>query len=249
MDTTTLAVFNSLIGLSLTPFFPLPNAEGCFWLLVSGVLHIFYYHTLIKAYSNTDLSLAYPLMRGLSPLVVLLITTLMGQAIESHMLLGIFILISGIVLPALLALSNGKISIHTMGYAVCNSMIIGSYTIADATGISVNNNAGSYITWLFVLDGVGVFCMALYSRGHSVFSYIKRQAGPGFLAGAMSILSYGIVLWATQHAPVSSVSALRESSVVFAALFGAYVLKEPMKRIRLTSALLVLIGCVLMKAS
>ena len=248
MDTTTLAVFNSLIGLAMTPFFPLPTLQGWFWLAVSGTIHIFYYHTLIKAYTHADLSLAYPLMRGLSPLFVLLITASMGQAIEPRMLLGIAILIGGIVLPAMLALMNRKISMNTLAYAVANAAIIGMYTVVDATGISANGDTGSYIAWLFVVDGVGLFCMALHSRGRAVFSYLKNQWRPGLMAGMMSVISYGIVLWATQKAPVSSVSALRETSVVFAALFGAYVLKEPMKRVRLASAVLVVLGCVLIKA-
>jgi drug/metabolite transporter (DMT)-like permease len=116
---------------------------------------------------------------------------------------------------------------RAVGFALANAVVIALYTVVDALGARTSGNALQYVAALFMLDGWPFALLVLHRRGWRVaWPYAQRRA-PLALVGALASLgSYGIALWAMTRAPVATVAALRETSVLFAALLGSWLLKE-----------------------
>jgi drug/metabolite transporter (DMT)-like permease len=116
---------------------------------------------------------------------------------------------------------------RAVGFALLNAVVIAAYTVVDATGVRASGNALQYVATLFVLNGLPFGLVVLARRGWATAVPYARQRAPLALAGALaSFGSYAIALWAMTHAPVATVAALRETSVLFAALLGTWLLKE-----------------------
>jgi drug/metabolite transporter (DMT)-like permease len=184
-----------------------------------------YYFALSRAYQHGDLGLTYPLMRGTAPMLVALTSlTLLGEELTGLGTLGV-VLISGGVL--LLGASAGLMR-HRKAvlFALSNAVLIAIYTVVDAKGARISGNVAQYVAMLFVLDGWPFAVLVFLHRKGQVWSYVRgrwRLALGGALA---SVGSYAIALWAMTVAPVAMVAALRETSVLFAAILGAWFLKE-----------------------
>ena len=125
--------------------------------------------------------------------------------------------------------------------------MIATYTIADGKGARLSGNSVSYNQWLFFLNAFGIAAVALLHHQRGVFQYARKRLWRGFIGAALIISAYGIVVWAMTKAPVAAVAALRETSVVFAALIGATLLKEPLGAARISGALAVASGIALLK--
>lgn len=242
MDTVTFAVVSSGIALIVIPFVPAVHSTAWTWLGLSVLLHIAYFVALIKAYQLSDLSLAYPVMRGVAPMLVTLASLLMGKPADLTIVLGVTLITLGVILPAIVSMFQHNLSLHSMRWALGNSLIIATYTLVDAQGVQRSGNAVSYTAWLFFLDAWGILLIALYTKGNVVLTYLGQRWRSGLLASGLSIGSYGVVLWAMTVAPVPAVAALRESSVIFAAFLGGTLLKERDRIIRLSGAFLVAAG-------
>ena len=126
---------------------------------------------------------------------------------------------------------------HALAYALANACIIATYTLVDGTGVRVSGNAMQYVALLFLIDGAPYFAIVMWQRRASLtpaFAYMRKRWPIDLLGSCASLGAYGIALWAMTRAPVASVAALRETSVLFAALIGVLLLKE---RFRLQRAL------------
>jgi drug/metabolite transporter (DMT)-like permease len=132
-------------------------------------------------------------------------------------------------------------------WAFANAALIAIYTLVDATGVRASGNAASYVSWLIFLEGVPFLVWVVSSRGQVAVRYLKTSAMRGLVGGALSLAAYGIVLWAMTRAPVAAVAALRETSVLFAALMGSLWLKEKFGLLRLAGAVSVVLGIAVLK--
>ena len=132
-------------------------------------------------------------------------------------------------------------------YAFANAAIIAIYTLVDGAGARASNNPASYVAWLTFLEAIPFLAWIRFQRGHDVVSYIARGWRRGLLGGAASLGAYAIVLWAMTRAPIAAVAALRETSVLFAALIGAIWLKEGFGLPRLAGAASVVAGVAALK--
>ena len=232
------ALVHSLGALIALPFMlwvgPPPRAAWPF-IAASLFIHIAYYVALVGAYQHGELGLTYPIMRGFAPLLVALASSaLIGEAPTAVAWLGI----AGITLGvALVGLAHPGEALHhrkALMFAFANAAIIAIYTIVDGRGVraSVVDDFGAlrYVLMLFVLDGIAYPSFVWLRRsaeGRRAIARSARQRWPvAALGGAASIGSYAIALWAMTRAPVASVAALRETSVLFAALLGTLLLKE-----------------------
>jgi drug/metabolite transporter (DMT)-like permease len=162
---------------------------------------------------------------------------------------GILILGVGILT---LALRGGRdisrFDGRSVGFALLTAASIAAYTLVDGAGARLAGTAASYIVWLFLLDGVMMGAYGAWrAGGRTVAVEFGRAWGVVLLGGALSTAAYAIAIWAMTVAPIALVAAVRETGVLFAALIGVVVLKEPMRPARLAAAALVLAGLVLIR--
>jgi len=245
LDTASVVAGSSLWGLAVVPFVPAPAAAAWPFMAASAVIHFGYYLTLAQAYRTGDLSFAYPLMRGSAPLIV----TVLGIAFLRELpsvptAVGILLISLGIVSIAFVR-GDARRRKHPPAaayWAFANAAIIAAYTLIDASGARASGNAAGYVSWLIFLEGLPFLLWVLRQRGRAGIRYIRSSAPRGLIGGACSLAAYGIVLWAMTRAPVAAVAALRETSVIFAALMGSLWLKESFGLPRLAGAVSVVLG-------
>jgi phosphonate utilization associated putative membrane protein len=226
LDTAVIHLLGSLVALPIAFIVGLPPVESWPFILASVVIHIGYYIALTGAYKHGDLGLTYPLMRGTAPLLVALsAAATLGETLSPLAWAGVLGVSCGVLA---LGLSRHTLdSPRAVGFALSNAVIIALYTVVDALGVRASGNALQYVVALFVLDG-WPFALMVFARrgGATVWPYARGRWPVASLAAAASLGSYGIALWAMTRAPVATVAALRETSVLFAALLGSWFLKE-----------------------
>ncbi|ARU87922.1 EamA family transporter [Pseudomonas sp. M30-35] len=230
------------------PFVTFPETAAWPWIILSVLLHIGYNGFLAHAYKYGDLSQVYPLSRGSSPLIVALISVaLLHETLSWEQISGLLILVTGIWMMALRTHKDSQFNTPLLLTALTTASFIAAYTLADAVGARVNGDALSYAMWLFAMNGAATFIILVGLRGTSVLGKLSQHWKGGLGGGVMSLLAYSIVIWAMTLAPVAVVSALRESSVLFALLIGRLVLKESLPLLRIVSCLVILLGVVTLK--
>ncbi|MDQ7984295.1 EamA family transporter [Pseudomonas sp. G34] len=236
-----------IVALLALPFVALPDAAAWPWIILSALLHIGYNLFLSRAYQHGDLGQVYPISRGSSPLLVAALSVLLlGEVLPAGQWLGLGVLVGGIWLMAIRG-GHGKRSSGLLVNALLTALFIAGYTLADASGARANGDPLSYSAWLFAVNGLVMALVILCQRGPAVVSALGPHWRAGLLGGAMSMLAYSIAIWAMTLAPVALVSALRETSVVFALLIGRLWLKESLPPLRAVACLVILAGVAMMK--
>ncbi len=234
-DTALVHFLGALVALPVALWVGLPRPECWPFMAASLAIHVGYYIALAGAYQHGELGLTYPIMRGVAPLIVALgSAAIIGESPSAGAWLGIIGITVGVALVGLShpgqALHHGK----ALAFAFANAAIIASYTFVDGLGV---RQAGpsvtevlSYVMWLFVLDGFPYPLLLWWRRGPQgrqvLVAYARSRWPLAAMGGAASIGSYAIALWAMTRAPVASVAALRETSVLFATVLGTLLLKE-----------------------
>ena len=238
----------AVLGLPLLWLLPAPAPESWPYLLASGLIHVAYFALVARAYQGADLGLAYPLMRGTAPVLVAAVAALWLHELPTPLgWLGIALICSGVLALAGRAWQQGLQHPGAAWAALANAGVIALYTLVDGLGVRLAGQALSYTVWLFVLNAAFVLPWVILRRGRAV---LRAPAGiwrTMLLGGAGTLGAYGLVLWAMTQTSIASVAALRETSIVFAALIGTFLLREGWSRLRLVSALLVCAGAVLIK--
>ncbi|SHL98364.1 EamA family transporter [Phytopseudomonas punonensis] len=236
-----------IVALFALPFVALPEVAAWPWIILSALLHIGYNLFLSRAYQHGDLGQVYPISRGSSPLLVAALSVLLlGEVLPAGQWLGLGVLVGGIWLMALRG-GTGKTGSDLLINALLTALFIAAYTLADASGARANGDPLSYSAWLFAVNGLVMALVILGQRGPRVVSMLGPYWRAGLLGGAMSMLAYSIAIWAMTQAPVALVSALRETSVVFALLIGRLLLKESLPPLRALACLIIVAGVALMK--
>ncbi len=249
LDYTGLAVAGAVVAACALPWLPLPALPSWPWLATTVFIHVGYYLLLMRAYQHADLSIAYPLMRGSAPVLVALAAPLAGDVLTPGLLLGIALVAAGIALPVGIGIRRGGVSKPGLGYGFATAGVIALYTIIDGIGARLSENAVSYALWLFFLNAWLVLGVALWQRGRKTLIHLRRRWLFSVLGSILTMGSYIIVLWAMTVASIPAVAALRETSVIFAALLGTWLLKERMGRWRIAGAMLVALGAVAIRWS
>ena len=243
LDITAMALAGGALCALVLPFLPFPERAAWPWLAASLLLHFLYFIALVGAYSWGDLSHSYPLMRGLAPVLVALFgVVLLDDRLAPSMWAGILLISAGILLPFWLARGAGGTRLKGTLFALANTAIIAAYTLVDGVGTRLSAHPLSYCLWLFLLDPLPILVLALARHRAGVWHYMRRRWLPCTLGGLLTITAYGIVLWAMTRAPIAAVAALRETSVVFAAVIGAVFLREGFGAARIAGAVLVVCG-------
>jgi drug/metabolite transporter (DMT)-like permease len=246
LDTAVIVAWSSVVALACLPFVAIPSRAAWPYMAVSAVIHFGYYVTLAGAYRRGDLSFAYPLMRGVAPLIVTVLGVIvLGERPGATTLLGIALISLGILVIAWYA--GGRHTPVAAGWALANALIIACYTLVDGAGTRASGSAAGYVCWLIFLEGLPYLWWIVHTRGRPAVDYVRVRWRRGIAGGAASLAAYGIALWAMTRAPVAVVAALREVSVLFAAAIGAYVLKEGFGWKRMAGAVTVVAGVAALK--
>ena len=245
-----MALMQSVIALSLTPFFAAPAREAWPWLLLGSLLHSGYKLFLIRAYSHGDLSEVYPVSRGTAPLIVAVVGLAWLQEEMSWLRLTAVATIAGGILLMTggdRAPGSGR-NRRALGWALGTACFTAAYTIADGLGARLAGSVSGFALWLFVLDGLAMLAVGAAIRGRAMVESIALAWRPGLAAGAMSLGSYWIAIWAFTQAPLALVAALRETSILFALLIGFVLLGERVSARRWCAAGLIVAGILLSRA-
>ncbi len=237
-------VVGGVVGLAMVVVFGLPDRACWPYLLTSLIVHQFYYAVLILGYRHGDLSDVYPIARGIAPLLVAGGAFIYaGEALDPGEIAAILLISVGILSLGLTRRWSAG-SKRALTYALLTGFTIAVYTITDGMGGRRSGNVMAYIGLLFALEATPFTCFVLVARRGRVLESLVAVWRTGLLGGVLAICAYGIVIWAMSTSYMTFVSALRETSVVLAALIGTFVLKEPFGKRRLTGACVVVGGVI-----
>ena len=235
LDTALVHLMGAGVALPLLLIMGLPGPAGLPYIAASLFIHVGYYIALAGAYQHGDLGLTYPIMRGFAPLLVALGSgSLIGEVPSLAAWAGVLGITTGVALVGLARPGEALHHRKALMFAFANAGIIAVYTVVDGLGVRAEVAAGGsalrYVMLLFVLDGIAYPLLVWLKRGPEgrahILAYARSRWPLATLGGSASIGSYAIALWAMTRAPVASVAALRETSVLFAAVLGTVLLKE-----------------------
>lgn len=256
VDTALVHFLGAWVALPLLLWVGLPGPVAAPYIAASLVIHIGYYIALAGAYEHGELGMTYPIMRGFAPLLVALASgALIGEKPTAVAWLGTVAITAGVALVGLARPGEALHHRKALAFAFANAGIIAAYTVVDGLGVRAEVAAGGspwrYVMLLFVLDGLPypllVWLRRTPMQRRDIVAYVRTRWPLAALAGAASIGSYAIALWAMTKAPVASVAALRETSVLFAALLGTWLLKEKFGLQRALGTGVVVLGVMLLR--
>ncbi|MEP4378571.1 MAG: EamA family transporter [Alphaproteobacteria bacterium] len=229
-------------------FVPWPAPQHWPWLIGSGALHGAYFILLISAYAHGDLGKVYVIARGTAPLIIVALAgPLVGDVPSWQEIVAILILVAGVVAltfePGKFATADRKAVL----LAILTGAMIAAYSLFDTIGIRAVGPEIEYATivfvsWLMVFAAIPILIVAFAIRRGRIISYMRDNAIKGIGGGTIAVVSYALILFAFENAPVASVAALRETGVVFAALIGTFLLGEHLGKRRIPAAILVAVG-------
>ena len=243
MDSVALLFVVFAVG-----FVSLPPLEIWPWIIASALFELLYRYLLIQAYRVGDLGLVYPLMRGLSPLVVLVLTLVFaGEVLNTQQILGILLIPFGMVCLLWQGGGGDRLPWSMLPVVVLIGLCIGCYTFLDGQALRRWSHPLDYLVWLTLVSAWPFPLLALLRKRAAFNLFWRNQWRLGLSVGLCVLLSYALVLWAMQLGSIAEAAALREVSVILVVLFGMRYLKEPFGRPRLIACGLVLIGMLVMK--
>lgn len=243
MDSVALLFVVLAVG-----FVSLPPLELWPWLVASALFELLYRYLLIQAYRVGDLGLVYPLMRGLSPLVVLVLTLVFaGEVLSNQQVLGILLIPFGMVCLLWQGGGGDRLPWSMLPVVLLIGLCIGCYTFLDGQALRRWSHPLDYLVWLTLISAWPFPLLALVRKRAAFSLFWRTQWRLGLSVGLCVLLSYALVLWAMQLGAIAEAAALREVSVILVVLFGMRYLKEPFGRPRLIACGLVLIGMLVMK--
>lgn len=234
----------SLAALPVIPFVEFPAAAVWPFIVASLVIHVGYRLFLVMAYEAGDLAQTYPLARGAAPLMTTIgAIFLLAELPTPLAVLGIVLLSTGTLLMSFRGGAGlGRLDRRAVGFALTTSIFVAAYTLTDGSGARLAATASSYAAWLFLCDGLVSIAIGFYYRGRRLLSVMKAEWHVGVLTGLLSAASYWIAMWAMTKAPIASVAALRETSILFAMLISVFALREKMTGWRVAAALCIVAG-------
>lgn len=235
------------ISLVAIPFVPPPARASWPMIFASVVFHNIYYFTMAMSYRTGDLGQVYPLFRGLAPVLVAVGGMVFANEwLSVGKLVGVGIVSLGIMSLALQR-GAGRLQPKPLFWGVLTAVFIAGYTVTDGLGVRAAGSPLGYIVWLFFCEMIPFCTFLLLTRRQQFIGYLKTDWRNCLLGGIASGSAYGLVIFAMSLGAMAVVSSLRETSVIFAAVIGAFFLKEPFGLHRMGAAILIAGGVALMQ--
>ncbi|MBX3534198.1 MAG: EamA family transporter [Xanthobacteraceae bacterium] len=237
-----------LVALPVMALSPLPLAPSWPMIGISAVIHVFYFALVGYALRHADLGVVYPLTRGSAPAFTAILAALwLGENLALNGWLAVGAIAAGVVTLSADALLRGGLTPRTAVLAFTNAAVVVAYTLIDGVGARLAGNAVSYVSWMMAATGalIALIVWIFYreeARAKELGFWIR-----GLVGGALGITSFGIALWAMTKAPIGLVAALRETSVLFAAILGALIFDERFGPKRWAALILIVVGIGLLR--
>ncbi len=227
-------------------FLPALPWEG--WVLVGlhSFLHGIYKILLLRMYRLGDFSQVFPVTRGVASLLTTLAAILVvGEILPTQSLTGVVIIALGLIVFALEPGALRREACLPLLLAVGAGGVVTAYTVVDALGVRLEGAGYTYFAWLLVVDGIGMLALGLWWRGRGIWPLMGAIKWTGISVAVLSTLNFGIVMWAISFNPIGLVVAIRETSIVMAAIIGTVFFREAFGFRRLLAAAIVLAGVAL----
>lgn len=248
MDVVCVATGAALYSIVALPFVGWPSAASMPYLIVSAIIHLAYFSLVAAAYKSGDMSLAYPIMRGVAPLLVAgMAGAALGERLTPALAAGIGLICAGVLAMALARGRGASVSWRTVGFALVNAVVIAAYTLVDGVGARVSGNAIGYTMLHFIMDAAPLLLVLAVTRRGALPAAMAARGRLMAIGGAATLGSYSAALWAMTVAPIAAVAALRETSILIAILFGVVILKEALPAWRAVGAAAILVGAVMLR--
>jgi drug/metabolite transporter (DMT)-like permease len=201
-------------------------------------------------YNHSEISFSYPIARG-SPTLILLVVSplLLGDQITFLNEIGALVLICGIFFLIFSEGNYKKINFKGLGLSLMVAATIVVYTLVDAKGARLSQNVIAYGMYMFALEGItfNLAYIVLFKDKKIPMTFIQKEKYKILLASFLVTFAYLPILYAFTKVNVPSVAALREISILFTSIYGVYFLKEKFGLIKVISAVLVVIGCIIIR--
>jgi drug/metabolite transporter (DMT)-like permease len=252
LSSALIALWCGVAAFAATLVLPWPSRAAAPFIAASALIHIVYFLLVGRLYRNADLSVAYPIMRGLAPMIAAAIAfATLGEAPRPVAAPGIVVLVSGVMLMGASGLAHGRVDAATIAVALANSLVIAVYSVIDGQGARISGpsafSAFAYNAWADALTAIAYAPIVVLLRGRAAPIAFICDWRRGLAGGLAAFVGYAVVIWAMTQAPIAVVAALRETSVVFAALIGVTLLGEPFQPQRGVAALVILVGIVALR--
>lgn len=237
----------AVAGAAVAPWVASPTTAALPYLLLSVAVHVLYTLALMRGNRLSEFSQLYPISRGLSP-VLITAFVLIGLAPGAGSMsvtdtVGIFIVMAGIGTSAASGMRHAHFGPGPITAAASISLLIATYTVLDGLGVRLVDDPLSYIAWLALLQGSATALLLGGRKGlRGELRRHPRLLWVGALGGLLSVVSYSLTIWAQAHGPLAAVAAVRESSIVFAALIGVVFLKEHASSARVIASVVIVAG-------
>lgn len=243
---TIMSIVGAGAALAVALLLPAPALGSLPFIGLSACLQVGYSFFLVGAYRDGHLAHVYPIARGVAPMLVTLgAWIVVGERPSSPGLFGVLLVSAGIMT---LAFGRDRPDTRTLLAALATGGFIASYMVADGMGVRLSREAISYAAWLSIAQGVAMLSAFIAVRRHLPTLPSGRGGFATSIAALIGTLGYGIALWAMSHSPMSQVSALRETSILFAAALGTLLLREPLTVRRILGGISIAAGAICLSA-
>jgi drug/metabolite transporter (DMT)-like permease len=233
------------IGLAALPFVEWPDAAGWKWLAVTSLVQFAYYALLVRSYGVGDMSVVYPLSRGLAPVLTTIAAFLFArEALAGVQIAAVALISLGIMMLSFRSGASGT----TVALALATGTTVAAYSFLAGMGVRAAGTVLGFQACLEIVNGTVMLGFALLTRPRAFAAHVRRHPGLGVMAGLMSVAGFVAYLIAARSLPLGPTTALRETSVIFGAVLGTLVLKEGFGLRRISAATLVAVGIALLVA-
>ena len=236
------------LAIAVLPFVPAPAPASWPYLGAGIGLHVGYQLFLLRSYRLGDLTQVYPIARGTAPLLVAGISVLfLGVHLSPIEMVAILTIGAGIISLSLVRQNDGSRNAQAALMAFATGCFIAAYSLVDGLGARLAGTALGFYGWLAIGNAL-VFAAFTLAHKPGLLGKVPKQAKRVFvIGGGASFAAYALVIWAFTQAPIALVTALRETSIIFALLIGVIFLKEKLDLAKVFATMVTLLGAALLR--
>ena len=235
-------------GLVALFFVSLPSIHSLPYLGASIMFHAGYQFFLLKSYQIGDLTHVYPLARGSAPILVTIFSVVvLGVRLDPLQFFAILLITCGIISLTLARHDNGQFNFKATKLALITGLFIASYSLVDGLGARVAETSWGFYSCLTIGNGIVAIIYLILTKPATITKLAFNGRKVFVIGGGTSFLAYGIITWAFTQAPIALVTALRETSIIFALLMGTFLLKEKLSFVKVCATFLTLVGAMILR--
>lgn len=247
---TAVVLGHAPFAMLALPFVSLPDAASVPYIVTGAALHVGYQLFLFWAYRQGDLTQVYPIARGTAPLIVAAFSVMVFRETLSTMQGAAITTIGcGIMSLVLVRGSQGMHDPRGAALALITGCFVAAYSMVDGYGARAAGTAVGFYAWETILNAIAFCCIVAMMSPGVLDTTIRSHKKIMAIGGGASFAAYALVVWAFTQAPIAVVTALRETSIVFALLIGVFFLKERLSLLKLVSAMLTMLGALMLRFS